>query len=539
MRRVAPPSIALVLSLPLALFLHGCGGEERVDESTPAVEDASGTGGSSDTDAAPGERPDDAARDAGLVLDAAPIEPSVTRPVGARRPDVLMISIDTLRADRLGCYGHWRDTSPTIDGLAARGVRFDDVYAPDSATAQCHATMFTGLLPAAHGVHNAKGASSQAIHRDVPTIVEVLAAAGYGTCVITEGGQLQPGMGFDRGADEAAFLSKGMERSSRVFARAIGAFDDDTPLFAFYHTYQVHAPYLPPLEPVDGIAFHGRFAPRGKGGVFEERYLAVSAGDATSTMAGRSFIECRPQDRPQVPWLSALYDEGIAYMDHLLADLLRDWDEQRSLENTLIVITSDHGESLGENERIGHGNNMLPSATRVPLILAGPGVEPGVVEGAIGLRSVPGTIVEHLGLARPATMDVSYAPFLSAAGRGGEHEVELGTTVYQQYVKDRLRVATVRGDVHTHWLHGEVGGNALATWRSAGTDDLQVLRGDRFLPPGRRIDDAALEVHRAGLDRLAIDLALGALVPASVHELGADVRRQLQDLGYADDASGN
>lgn len=447
------------------------------------------------------------------------------RRADGRPLDVLLISIDTLRADRLGCYGHERPTSPTIDALAARGVRFARAYAPDCGTAQSHATLFTGTLPAAHGVYNAPGTRMRVINPALTTVVEVAQAAGYQTIVHTEGGQLQRGMGFERGADSAVFRSKGMRRTMEEFEEVLDFAKPDEPLFAFFHTYEVHAPYLPPRK-YEGERFHGRFTEGLDGGLYAERFDTVIRGTTRSTEDARNFLEPFEGRTPENDaWLAALYDEGVTFMDHLLADMLDDWDRRRGLENTLVVLVSDHGERLGEGGRFGHPLGLSTELTHIPFIVAGPGVRAGVVDDVVGLRTVVGTILEHLGLTRPAHMEVSLAPLLrSASSFAGEARTATGLA-HQQVVRGSA-VGVVAPDLHI---------GVLDEADETGERPVRVLYGFEWGRARPENEQRSTELRTLGLERFAFDEALRAAAPTDERSMGASARDQLRDLGYTGD----
>jgi len=521
-RRDARPRTTLALGCAAALLLplSGCGGSE----APPASTDASTA---SDSPANQEARSDEGngANAARTVFERAPIAPrgaGATRPDGGR-PDVLLISIDTLRADRLGCYGNARPTSPTIDALAARGVRFDDAYAPDCGTAQSHATMFTGALPAAHGVYNAPDSNMRTINPLFTTIVEELDDAGYQTIVHNEGGQLQRGMGFERGADHAAFRSKGMRRTLEEFEEVLGYTDGDEPLFAFFHTYEVHAPYLPPRV-YEGETFHGRFTTEGEGGDFEQRYDELVRNQQRDTGAAKTFLE--PYEgltKEHVAWLSALYDEGVLFMDHLLARLLERWDEVRGLENTLVVLVSDHGDQIGEDNKFGHQLGLSTELTHIPFVVAGPGVAPGVVEGPVGLRAVAGTILEHLGHARPAHMEVSVADLLATPG---------DTRVLEGVAHQQVLRGSTFGIV-TDAFH------AMGLFRDPPRGLPLLLLGDasRFerLPDDAKDEPRYREVYEEGRQRYLRDRRISDAAPPGTRAMEAGAREELEALGYLED----
>jgi len=290
----------------------------------------------------------------------------VAKHVGPQPLNVLLISLDTLRADRLGCYGYARRTSPAIDyRLAEQGTLFERAYAQYPQTVGSHMTLFTGRYPCAHGLPGPRDAP-RALAGDVHTLAELLRAAGYRTGAVTEDGFMTATLGFARGfASFTEFThvsSEGMPTGMVAETFEDGAHwvarESDRPWFLFLHTYQVHAPYEPPAK-----------------------HLV------------RVFTEVGP------PGPSDLYDGEISYTDETLADLLTFLNGAALAEKTLVVLISDHGEHFGEHGLWGHANSLYDKLLHVPLILRAPGVPAGRrVRDVVGLIDVLPTVLDILGL---------------------------------------------------------------------------------------------------------------------------------------------
>ena len=318
-----------------------------------------------------------------------------TQPVsavdGAAPRGVILICIDTLRADRLGCYGYdARETSPRIDELARRSTVFADVTAPAGWTKPSVPSFLTGLYPLQHGVYEGSarglaGTSSDALPDDATTLAERFRDAGWRTAAFVRNAQLRPGLGFEQGfelyRDEA-----GDARSIRW--RALDWLDGlgpDEPFFLYLHLLDVHMPYPIPDECVE------RFLPLDRAAPFREegwRDLrdAVNDGERELTAGERGDLD-------------ALYDASIRYVDDELGRLL-DGLALRGLDGDAIVaIVSDHGEELGERGRIGHGHGLSEVLLSVPWILHVPG-EPGQrVESPVNLVDLYPTLLASAGLA--------------------------------------------------------------------------------------------------------------------------------------------
>lgn len=304
----------------------------------------------------------------------------VTKRPGPSPLNVLLISLDTLRADRLGCYGYDRPTSPTIDWkLAVQGTLFQRAYSQYPQTFGSHMTLLTGLYPCAHGLPGPKGAK-RALSGDVDSLAELLRAAGYRTGAVTEGGYVNASVGFARGFGSftefmrlsregfpAGMVAETFGNGARWIAR-----EQDRPWFLFLHTYQVHEPYQPPPG-------------------YAERVVQQSG-------------PFKPSD---------LYDGEIRYTDEKLADLLAFLDTSGLAEKTLLIVTSDHGEQFGERGQRGHGNSLYNVLLHVPLIMRAPGILPAGrrIGEVVGLIDVLPTVLDVLGLpAHAAAQGRSLAP---------------------------------------------------------------------------------------------------------------------------------
>lgn len=279
-------------------------------------------------------------------------------PAPADAPNVILISVDTMRADHVGVYGAAGAETPTMDGLAAVGVRFRTAFSVAPITLVSHATIFTGLYPPRHGVrHNG-------IYRlgpGIPTLAERLRGAGYDTGAVIGSIVLEKSHGLDRGFrvyDDAVPQETGAKggfrehRAATVTDRAIAWLSGARrPFFLFVHYFDPHAVYEPP-EP-----FATRF-----------------------------------RDRP--------YDGEIAYVDAEIARLLADVRARDLLAGTVVILTADHGESLGEHQELTHGYTLYDATLAVPLLVSGPRIPPGVVvNDLVSLVDLAPTVLALAGVA--------------------------------------------------------------------------------------------------------------------------------------------
>ncbi len=316
-------------------------------------------------------------------------DPVVLAPAGRRekRPNIVLLSIDTLRRDHLDLYGYFRETAPFLrTQMAARGVVFDGLVAEATTTDPSHMTMFTSLPALVHGV----AGFFRGLAVPATTLAERLRAHGYQTAAFTEDGPLAGERGFAIGFDSYR------ENKSDDLLVPVGRVEDtfgqarrwlvqraDRPFFLFLHTFQVHAPYRPP-EPY--------------------RALFDESEPASLTPSQRRTI--------------ANYDREIRYVDDEVGKLVR-WMEQRGIgdHNTIWIVLSDHGEEFWEHGSLGHLALPHEELLRVPLIVRGPGIARGArrSEAVHHLDLMP-TVLELAGV--PAPGDVQGQSFATRLRRG-------------------------------------------------------------------------------------------------------------------------
>jgi hypothetical protein len=435
-----------------------------------------------------------------------------TRPL--RGPNLLLLSIDTLRADHLGVYGYERATSPFMtEDLAPRSTVFDTYAASATSTDPSHMTMFTSLSPLVHGVTQ----GLEGLQVPVITLAEVLRAHGLVTAAFTENGPLAHGRGFGLGFDEYTenkspniWIPPG--QVDRIFEQArrwLEAHGDER-FFLFLHTYQVHDPYRPPPQYRD--LFASGESPR-------PTRRTADGGD------------------PRTPReLVADYDREIRYVDDELRSLF-EWMRQRGLDdNTLLVVTADHGEQFYEHGLQGHEAPPYQEIAHVPLIFHGPGVPAGrrVSDPTAQIDLMP-TLLELTGAPVPARVQgTSFADSVTGAG---------------SRVAGSPRLLYTSG-----WLGPKPAGSIFLAVRRGHHKLIRTptRRGDRYqffdlsLDPGEgrnRFEERRLEarelvelLRRHERDARAVRAALRGGASGAPAELPFDPEReqQLRSLGYVD-----
>jgi arylsulfatase A-like enzyme len=327
------------------------------------------------------------------------------------RPNVLLIVLDTVRAQSMSLHGYARDTTPSINRFAARGMVFDGAFSTAPWTLPSHASMFTGRLP-----HELGGAFEVPIDGRYPTLAESLSRQGYLTAAIVANvvnckPELGLGKGFahydalrtsmmtsllSTGFGDELIKDSGLKarlQTSNNFGRKnaadiTAAFldwrranrDGQRPFFAFLNYIDAHDPYLPPPE------FTRKFFDRHPNGRAEpEMFRSYSAAQV------REFNEA--------------YDGAIAFLDHHVGRLLSELEQQGDLQNTIVIITSDHGESFGEHQLMGHTASLYVQMLHVPLVIVYPARVPAArVADRVSLVNIPATVLALAGIDNTAAI---------------------------------------------------------------------------------------------------------------------------------------
>ena len=300
------------------------------------------------------------------------------------RPNVLLISLDTLRADHLSGYGYGRKTSPFLDELADRGTRFSHAFVNTHGTAQSHATLLSSQYQETHRVmHDSEREVAWTnLPQGLRMLQEILGQNGYLNLAVTEGGYMAGKVGFSRGFDEYVDDVKGIEEGTNRLTELLKArLEPDRPTFVFYHTYQVHAPYAPPDEYRN---------------LFGEYPSEMKARNADIMPFKDRAAELCQADRE---FLVGMYDAEIRYTDDTLRSLFSELKDLGFLENALVIITSDHGEEFGEHGKLIHPRSLYEELLHVPLIIVGPQVKPRAVDNRLASSiDVMPTILNYVGL---------------------------------------------------------------------------------------------------------------------------------------------
>jgi arylsulfatase A-like enzyme len=457
--------------------------------------------------------------------------------------NLVIVNIDTLRADHLGCYGYELDTSPFIDSLCRNGVVFERANSNSSYTRESVAALFTGRLPSSSGSTGWYAVPG----RGVATLAEVLGAAGYATALFSNTVMLRR-PGFERGFDTARHLSTKWNSSGeggRLSARVLEyvARSGDEPFFVYVHFLDPHAPYQPKAEAVAALGKRPYGAPVA---------LYDEVAPELARLRGDGFGVGEPRFEDMV----ARYDAEIRTTDAALRALVEGLERQGVLERTLIVVTADHGEEFLEHDYIELGWTLYDEVIRVPLLFHAPAaINPARPQVAASHVDVVPTVLDLLGV-DAALAAGDGRPLFSRAAEGPVPIVEDRVQIAELVLRERQIVRAVLDGRWKYILSHRVVGPMERSVHDVEAARAQlpdpwgpVVREelyDRDRDPSERrnllLDDDNLEAERV---RVRLGGHLEALRARSAKDLATHIpietpaippgdRAHLEALGYLD-----
>jgi len=318
--------------------------------------------------------------------------------------NILLITIDSLRADHVGVYGYQPPTTPSLDAFARENIVFRNAYAPSPWTLPSHVSILTSLYPDVHGLDN----MTSKLNKDAVTLAEILQKYGYWTGAVVCAPLLHRRYGLyyyfneydqDLVANTVEDARK-VKTAARVTTKAVSMFDDKVqePWFMFLHYWDPHYDYTPPREYAE---------------IFDPDYQGTITGDdildRTDLVPGMD-----PRDLQHIV---ALYDGEIRYTDDHLQRLFDELKRRDFIDNTIIIITADHGEEFLEHGGTGHSHTCYEEVLRVPFIVRIPGGKPvaSTVDTPVSLLDIFPTVMDLLGLERRKLrlQGLSLAPLLT------------------------------------------------------------------------------------------------------------------------------
>jgi arylsulfatase A-like enzyme/Flp pilus assembly protein TadD len=397
--------------------------------------------------------------------------------------NVLLVTLDTTRADRLGCYGHGRARTPNLDSLAAGGVRFEDVYCQVPLTTPSHCSIMTGTYPLYHQVHNN---GSYALSAELTTLAEVLKGRGFRTAAFVGSFTVDSRFGLDQGFNVyddkltggEAFKPLNAERKAeKVYAAFRSWLDrgEEGPFFCWVHFFDPHIPYDPPSP------------------------YSIDFADSP-------------------------YDGEIAYMDHYIGQVTAALREKNLLQKTLVVLAGDHGEAFGEKVETGHGVFLYDGTLRVPMIFSAEGRLPRglVVKPRVRLIDIAPTILDMIGIPPPQEVQgTSLLPYIS-----GRERVSLGSYVETYFPRENYGWSELVGLIEGDWKYIRAPRPELYNLRVDPEENANAF--NREGAQAREMQKRLEEAMTNSSSRLA----------SAKRELNSEEREKLRSLGYVDQSSG-
>lgn len=306
------------------------------------------------------------------------------------RPDLVLLSVDTLRADRLGCYGNRRGISPNLDRIAGEGLQFERAVAPAAWTLPSMASVLTGLPALEHGAVR----MDTALASRFETLPEVLANDGYRTVAVVSHVFVNRAFGLAQGFelfDDATSADHADVSSERLTRRALEHVQsaDERPLFLWVHYFDPHYSYV--RHPEYALAL-----PESR-----SRYTWAHLEERARDLGDEGLVP-QPGD-PLARRAASVYDEEVAFTDHWIGSLLDGLRGRRPGRRTVVAILGDHGELFFEHGKFGHGDGVSQELIHVPLILGGDvdeGLRGVVVERTVSLAALPATFTALAGVER-------------------------------------------------------------------------------------------------------------------------------------------
>jgi arylsulfatase A-like enzyme len=368
--------------------------------------------------------------------------------VGMSTPNLVMISVDTMRADRLGKKGHNGESlTPAMDAFAATATTFTAAYAASNETLFSHAGLFLGKKPSTFGPLDY---ATYRLRPDTPTLANRLAQAGWRTEAVVASGHLAPlfgmGAGFQRYQSTthpfASFQVTVPEALRRLEVLSAG----DRPFFLFVHGYDCHSPYIKPgpLHHSETPDYTGALVNQAENPLFWERltdtaffpefqppplrtkdasFLDPAMFNALAAHAADPNWPREPLTADDIAFINGVYDSAVAYADTHVGRVLQAIDDLGIADNTVVVLFSDHGEDILAHGAMNHRISLHDENVHVPLIIRAPGLPPGRRDELVQLQDLTAPLLTSLGLADKPTFEELGRDYVFAESMLGEQSI--------------------------------------------------------------------------------------------------------------------
>jgi choline-sulfatase len=419
---------------------------------------------------------------------------------------VLLVVLDATHAGQLSCYGGPAGLTPALDALAARGVRFDRAHSAAAWTLPSTASLLTGQLPERHGVVT----DEQALPDEARTLPELLHDAGWSTAAFVQMVYASDSYALDQGFEHYRFYASDAEKRDSLLVHDASTWMEAHAAertFTYVHFRRPHGPYDPEAEAWRRLG-EAPTLPS------EQRFYELQRADAEIA----DVSQLQPGERELV---ERLYRANLATIDESVASLLSRLPDP---EHTLVILTADHGEALGQHGVFGHGAHVWAETIDIPLIVAGPGLEPVVDKEPAGTTDILPTVLEACGVPAPIGVELdghSLWPRLTAEGRSSPLESAPPVAICSRYGGAAPpAVAVIEG----RWklILTPDGEAALFDRANDREDRLRLEQGEPAI--AARLAGFAQQWREANRD--------AATAERAVPELPAERQEELRQLGY-------
>ena len=416
-------------------------------------------------------------------------------------PNIVLIVMDTLRADRMSCYGYKRRTTPRIDDLAARGILFENGYSTSSWTWPATASILTGLPADAHGVTSNESCT---LVRSIQRLPEVLQERGFKTAGFSCNPLIAAERYFDQGFEDFVYTKDGFWMTDEIAPDILDWMDTNRGVrfFLYLHLADPHIPHRPHAEEA-------------------KRLGLVEPSDLPEGRMAHYENSSEPIPAHHQRWISDVYDASVATGDRWVGEFLDRLEALGLRDRTIVAFTADHGEELLDRGKLGHGHTLHQELVNVPLIVAGPGIPAGVrLDSVVSNRHLAPTLAQ---LGGGDVSGMGDGVFLL------EEETAQGGSAFLQTVKGTW------GPHRGQLLYGLRKDDLLLQWRDAATDVPELKLFDL-----KRAPDGTLEIGAEGSEEAGAMLTeLQAQLeeqrefkPEASFEAGAGGTENLEQIGY-------
>jgi len=440
-------------------------------------------------------------------------------------PNVVIIVMDTARQDRLDCYGYNRNTSPVLTELVKNSSTYTRAYTPGGWTPPAHASLFTGLFSIAHQTTQ----EAWKMGDSLTTLAEVFKTEGYETIGIIENPMLNKRNNFDQGFSRYyecwRFAEKGENRAFTLLKKSLNKRKARKPFFMFINLIEPHSPYDSSKQ-------------------FKNQFISNQSVTLEKNMWPEFFLGKKTFTDDEIRHLNELYDAELLYVDYVIGKMMRELQSRNLWQDTVFIVTSDHGENIGDHEMMDHVFSLHESIIKIPLIIHYPKLFPSGTshEYPVQLTDIFPTLLEIIGADAKRYPSQGRSLLGREAGDNGIVFSEYYFPKQALQGMDRKGLSKYKGkvspvDQYKRIIRTVIKDNMKLIWGSDGKHELYNLR----LDPGERVNLAANKDYVQTFQELIgmvntltkeYDLKIQKAAPAQNEELDKETLEKIKSLGY-------